>query len=327
MKRVLSGIKPTGQPHLGNYLGMLKQSVALQQESSYERFYFIADLHALTVRQDPKTFAEQTLNTANDLLALGLDPELSTIFVQSHIPEHTELTWILNTLTPIGELKRMTQFKEKSDEQSENVNFGLLDYPVLMTADIIVYKSELIPVGDDQAQHVETARVLVRKFHNRYGKLFPEPKALFTHAKRIMSLVDPEKKMSKSHGEKSYIALTDEPAVILQKVKKAVTATSGGKKMDPGVENLFTIMREVSSAETLQRFAEQQKDSSIRYADLKKQLANDLAEHLAPFRAKRAELAKKPDHVKEVLEEGRKKASVIAQATMEEVREKVGLLR
>ncbi len=327
MQRVLSGIKPTGQPHLGNYLGMLKQSVALQQESSYVRFYFIADLHALTVQQDPKTFAQETLNTAMNLLALGLDPELSTIFVQSHIPEHAELAWIFNTLTPIGELKRMTQFKEKSNEQSENVNFGLLDYPVLMTADIILYKSELIPVGDDQAQHVETARVLVRKFHNRYGKTFPEPKALFTHAKRIMSLTDPTKKMSKSHGEKSYIALTDEPEVIRQKLNKAVTATSGGKKMDPGVENLFTIMREVSPAVTVQRFEEQQKDGSIQYSELKKQLANDLAEHLAPFRKKRAELMEKTAFVKEVLEEGRKKASVIAKATMEEVREKVGLLR
>lgn len=327
MERILSGIKPTGQPHLGNYLGMLKQSVALQRESSYERFYFVADLHALTVRQDPKTFAQVTLNTAIILLALGLDPERSTIFVQSQVPEHTELAWILNTLTPIGELKRMTQFKEKADEQSENVNFGLLDYPVLMTADIILYKSELIPVGDDQAQHVETARVLVRKFHNRYGKLFPEPKALFTHAKRIMSLVDPTKKMSKTHGEKSYIALTDEPDVILQKVSKAVTATSGGKKMDPGVENLFTIMREVSPAETVQRFEEQQKGGSIRYAELKKQLANNLAEHLAPFRKRRAELTKKETYVKDVLEEGRKKASAIAQETMEEVRKKVGLLR
>lgn len=320
-------MQPTGQPHLGNYLGMLKQSVALQQESSYERFYFIADLHALTVRQDPKTFAQQTLNTAIDLLALGLDPALSTIFVQSHIPEHAELAWILNTLTPIGELKRMTQFKEKSDEQSENVNFGLLDYPVLMTADIILYKSELIPVGDDQAQHVETARVLVRKFHNRYGKLFPEPKALFTHAKRIMSLLDPKKKMSKSHGEKSFIALTDEPAVILQKVSKAVTATAGGKELDPGVANLFAIMREVSPAETVQRFEEQQKDSSIRYAELKKLLASDLAEHLAPFRKRRAELTKKESYVKEVLEEGKKKASSIAKATMEEVRQKIGLLQ
>ncbi len=325
MEHVLSGIQPTGELHIGNYLGALKQWVALQQ--NYECYYCIVDLHSLTVRQDPKTFAQKTLNTAMDLLALGVDPERSLLFIQSQIPEHAELTWIFDTLAPIGELERMTQFKEKAQQHARNVNMGLLNYPVLQTADILLYKPAFVPVGDDQVQHVELTRVLARKFNKQFGETFPEPKAKLTKAARIMSLTEPTKKMSKSHGEKSYIALTDEPDTIRQKLNKAVTATSGGKKTDPGVANLFVVMQEVGAPEVVERFSEQQKDGSIRYAELKKQLADDLAEHLAEFRSRRKGLAKKESYVRDVLEEGRRKAAKMAGQTMEDVRKKVGLLR
>ncbi|MFH1170980.1 MAG: tryptophan--tRNA ligase [bacterium] len=320
---VFSGIQPTGTLHIGNYFGALRQWIALQDQ--YTCFYSIVDLHALTVRQDPRTFAEQTLNAAMDFCALGFDPNKAVLCLQSQIPEHTELSWLLTTLTPIGELERMTQYKDKAREHSANVNAGLLLYPVLMAADILLYKGTLVPVGEDQVQHVELARVLARKFNNTYGQTFPEPKPKLNRAARIMSLTDPTKKMSKSHGEKSYIALTDAPSVIGQKLAKAVTATTGGRK-NPGVENLFTIMREVSDAKTVARFEEQERGGTIKYADLKKRLAADLAEHFAPFRARRAERAKNPRSVLEILEEGRKRASALARRTMEEVQKKVGLL-
>lgn len=325
MERVLSGIQPTGQLHIGNYLGALKQWVALQQ--NYGCYYCIVDLHALTVKQDPKTFAQKTLNTVMDLLALGVDPERSPLFIQSQVPEHAELTWILDTLAPIGELERMTQFKEKAEQHATSINMGLLNYPVLQAADILLYKPAFVPIGEDQVQHVELTRDLARKFNKQFGETFPEPKPKLTKAARIMSLTDPAKKMSKSHSEKSYIALTDEPDVIRQKLNKAVTATAGGKNTDPGVENLFAMMHEVSSPEIVERFTEQQKNGSIRYAELKKQLAEDLIEHLAEFRSSKKELAKKESYVREVLEDGRNKAAKIAGQTMEEVRKKVGLLR
>ena len=320
---VFSGIQPTGRLHIGNYFGALKQWIELQD--SYQCLYCIVDLHALTVKQDPKTFGQQTLDAAADFLAIGFDPEKAALFGQSQIPEHTELSWLLATIAPMGELGRMTQFKEKSQEHSANINTGLFLYPVLMAADILLYKTTLVPVGEDQVQHVELARVLARKFNRLYGETFPEPKPKLNRAARIMSLAEPTKKMSKSHTEGSYIALTDEPAVIEKKISKAVTATTGGAK-NPGVENLFAILREVSDPATVDSFMEQEKAGTIKYAELKKRLAADLAGHLAPFRARRAHLKKHPKDVLDILENGRKKAAAIAQETMREVRKKVGLL-
>ncbi len=325
--RIISGIQPTGKPHLGNYLGMLKQCVALQQQTKDELLFFIADLHALTTPQHPKTFAKETLDIAIDLLALGVDPERATLFVQSHVPEHTELAWLFSTITPVGELQRMTQYKEKASRNMLLTNTGLLTYPILMAADIALYKSTLVPVGDDQLQHLELARSIVRRFTKHYGQLFPEPKPRLTHAARIMSLGDPTKKMSKSLGERTYIALTDAPDVIRRKLGKAVTATAGGRSMDPGVANLFTILREVSVPATIAHFEQQQKVGTIQYAELKQRLAEDLIAHLAPYRERRAALQDKTVFVKTILEEGRRKATSIAQQTMQEVREKVGLLR
>lgn len=267
---VLSGIQPTGQLHLGNYLGAIKQWLPLQDQARC--FFCIVDYHAITVPQNPKTFGQTVLETAAEYLAAGLDPEKASLFVQSRVPEHTELSWIFTTLIPFGELRRMTQWKEKvgsSDIAVNEAGAGLLYYPVLMAADILLYKATLVPVGEDQVQHVELTRIIARKFNNRYGPTFPEPKVKLSAAKRIMSLSDPEKKMSKSHGASSYIALADEPDVIRKKISKAVTATKGGTTMDPGVANLFAILREMSEASVVKEFEEAQKNGTIRYADLK----------------------------------------------------------
>lgn len=300
----------------------MKQCVALQRD--YDCFYCVVDLHALTVPQDPKTFARTTLETAIDMLAVGIDPERSALFIQSQIPQHAELAWMFNTITPLGELERMTQFKEK--KQRHGIVMGLLDYPVLMAVDILIYKPAVVPIGDDQVQHLELTHSIARKFNRLYGETFPEPRQLLTKTARVMSLTDPKKKMSKSDGVKSYIGLSDEPNIIKQKLAKAVTATTGGKE-NPGVVNLLSIMAEVSDAETVKEFEAAEKKGTIRYAEFKERLANDLSEHFAPFRKKRAELLKKPKYVREVLEEGRKKASAIAKKTMDEVRGKMGLLQ
>jgi tryptophanyl-tRNA synthetase len=322
---VFSGIQPTGTLHVGNYFGALKQWIDLQKD--YTCMYCVVDLHALTVKQNPKTFSRQTLDAATDLLALGVDPEKSTLFVQSHVPEHTELSWIFSTLTPVGELERMTQYKEKARRHTANVNTGLLTYPILMASDILLYKGTLVPVGEDQVQHVELARVIARKFNAVYGETFPEPKTKLTKSARIMSLTDPTKKMSKSHGEKTYVALTDDPKTIEKKIGKAVTATSGGKRMDAGVANLFTILREISDTETIREYENLQHAGKIRYAEMKKHLADALAQHLEQFRERRRELTGHPERIREILDAGRTKALIVAKQTMEEAREKIGLLR
>jgi len=324
-ERVFSGLQPTGRLHIGNYFGAVRQWIALQD--GYDCIYCIVDYHALTTPQDPGTFAQATLDAAIDYLALGLDPRKSTIFVQSHVPEHTELAWIFNTLTPLTELARMTQFKEKAETHQKVVNAGLYTYPTLMAADILLYEGTLVPVGEDQVQHVELTRKIARWFNNRYGKTLPEPKPKLGKSMRIMSLNDPTRKMSKSHGEKAYVALSDNPNTIRRKLQRAVTATLGGNVKDPGVENLFTLLREVSADATVRDFEAAQADGSIKYAELKAQLATDLIDHLAVYRQRRKELAGKPNEVKAILENGRARASVIAKETMGKIREKIGLLR
>lgn len=325
-ERVLSGIKPTGELHIGNYFGMIRQSIDLQERFDGTRFYFLADLHAITIPYEQKTLAQNTLEMAIELLALGLDPHQSVFFVQSHVPQHTELATLFSGLLPVSELERMTQYKDVSKKGLAYRTAGLLMYPVLMAADILIYKATRVPVGDDQLQHLELARVVVRKFNKRFGETFPEPKPLITKTSRVMSLIDPKRKMNKSDGAKSYIALADEPNVIKEKLAKAVTATTGGGK-NPGVDNLLSIMAEVSDENTVREFESAEKNGTIRYSDLKERLANDLDEHFAPFRKKRAELLKKPSYVREVLEEGRRRATTIAEETMEEVRGKMGLLK
>ncbi|MFZ5559844.1 MAG: tryptophan--tRNA ligase, partial [Patescibacteria group bacterium] len=240
--RIFSGMRPSGQLHIGNYLGALKNWVELQKKNF--SIFGIVDYHAITTPFNPKHLQKDVYNLVLDYLAAGIDPKKSIIIIQSHIPEHTELAWILSTLTPLGELERMTQFKEKAKQHKENVNAGLFCYPILMAADILLYKADTVPVGEDQAQHVELTRVLARKFNNKFGKTFPEPKTLLQkHGARIMSLTDPFKKMSKT-GDESII-LGDSPDAIRRKIKKAVTDSGKEVKFDeknkPAISNLITI--------------------------------------------------------------------------------------
>lgn len=323
--RVLSGIQPTGKLHLGNYLGALKNWVAMQDEFPNQCYYCIVDLHAITAPYEPKKFKENVFDTALDFLAAGLNPDKSAIFVQSHLPEHSELAWLLNTIAPLGLLERMTQFKDKRQKQSENVNAGLLNYPVLMAADIMIYKATLVPVGDDQLQHLELTRELARKFNNAFGDTFPEPEARLTKGARIMSLTNPENKMSKSDAEKSYVTLDEEPDRIKSKFKKAVTDAGTSGETGPGARNLITILGVVDPPSAAE-FEKQAKAGTIRYADLKSQLAEKLAEYFRPFRDRRAELAARPQEVWDILAAGEEQARTIAQATLAEAKEKMGFV-
>ena len=317
---ILSGTRPTGKLHIGNYLGALKNFVKLQKE--YECYFFIADLHSLNEPFDPKTKHQQIIDLAKDYLAAGLDPKKCTIFVQSHIPEHSELAVILSNFIPVSFLFRMTQYKEKSAEQTkENVNSGLLYYPVLMAADILIYKPNKIPVGQDQTQHVELARDVARFFNNKFGKTFPEPKPLFTKIPKVMSLLDPTKKMAKSLGDNHCLYLDDEPAVIKQKLAKAVTDTGDGKSL--GAQNLLGLVKIFSPKEIYNKFTAEAKKGTLKYSELKQKLAQDIANYFADFRQQKKQITE--EQVKKVLADGAKKAGRIAQKTMKEVRKKIGI--
>ena len=241
--RVFSGIRPSGKLHIGNYLGALKQWVKLQEKN--ECFFFIADLHAITTPFDPKKMEKEVFDTLICYLAAGLDPQKSTIFVQSHVKEHTELAWILGTICPLGDLKRMTQFKEKSKKHPQYVNAGLLNYPLLMASDILLYQTDLVPVGKDQVQHVELTRELARRFNKMFGQVFKIPKILLSEGEKIMSLRNPKKKMSKTGDPKGCIFLFDTEEEIKAKIMAAVTDTGKKVKFDPkrkpGISNLILI--------------------------------------------------------------------------------------
>ena len=323
--RVFSGIQPTGTIHIGNYLGAIKQWIELQEKN--ECVFCIVDLHALTVPYDPKKLEELILEKAIAYLAAGVNPEKSIIFVQSQVREHTELTWLLNTATPLGDLGRMTQYKEKSKKFKSNLNAGLLDYPVLMAADILLYQTDLVPVGEDQAQHVELTRTIARKFNQRFGETFNIPEVkLPKMGARIMSLINPAKKMSKSDPWESYIGLFDEADEIKQKIMKSVTDTGKIIKYNPekkaGISNLLTIYS-LFSGKTIKEL--ERKFKTKGYADFKKSLTEVLVNSLEPFRRKRKELLSREVYVKEILEQGRKRAEILAQSTMNEVRKKMGL--
>ncbi len=321
--RIISGIQPTGKLHLGNYLGSLKNFIELQNSGKYECFFFIADLHSLTENYDPTQKQADVLEVIATFLALGLDPKKSTLFLQSAIPAHTQLAWIFNTLTPIGELERMTQYKDKSSRQKDNVNVGLFTYPVLQAADILLYKPFGVPVGQDQIQHVELTRTIARKFNTKYGELFPEPKELLTPVPKVMSLLEPEKKMSKSLGDQHVINLTDEPDVIKKKLARAVTATEGGSE-NPGVTNLLTILEQFDP-EKSKAFWKQEADRDIRYSEVKAVLTEVLDKTFAAFRKEHARLLAHPKECTAILRAGNQKATEFAQATLDEVNEKVGL--
>lgn len=322
--RILSGIQPTGSIHIGSYLGAISQWRKLQEMG--ECLFFIADLHALTAQADPKNFPKEVMNTAVELLASGLDPEKCIIFVQSQIKEHAELFWLLNTLTPVGELMRMTQFKDKSKQFKNNINAGLLNYPVLQAADILLYQTDSVPVGKDQSQHLELTKTIARKFNQKYGKTFKVPESILLESgSKIMSLSNPKKKMSKSMP-KTCLFLFDEPDVIKKKIMTAVTDPGKAIKYNPvkkpGISNLLTIYSLFSEKPISQIEKKFQKKG---YAEFKKSLAELLIIKLEPFRRKKKELAAREVYVKEILERGKSRAEVIAQSTMKDVIKKMGL--
>ena len=325
--RILSGIQPTGQLHIGNYLGATKNWAELQ--AKHDCLFMVADLHALTTLQNPKQFSETTLAKFVELLSVGLNPEKCIIFLQSHIKEHTELAWIFSTLTPLGELERMIQFKDKAKKQRGNINAGLLTYPTLMAADILLYKTQGVPVGKDQTQHLELTRTIAKKFNSTYGKTFPEPETILVkEGAKIMSLKEPKKKMSKSDAPESFIGIFEEPDSIVKKIRGAVTDTGKEIKYDPikkpGISNLLTIYS-LFSDESLSQAEKRFKGKE--YATFKKSLADLLIQKLEPPRKKKKELDSRELYVKEILRHGEERAHSIAKATMEEVREKVGLLK
>ncbi|MBI4049229.1 MAG: tryptophan--tRNA ligase [Candidatus Doudnabacteria bacterium] len=313
---ILSGIRASGKLHIGNYLGALKQFIELQDKYGRNCYFFIADLHAITTPFKFDEVSEDTIQVAADYLAAGIDPEKSTFFLQSYVPAHTQLAWIFESITPLGELYRMTQFKEKSEGiKNESVNTGLLTYPVLMAADILLYKPTLVPVGEDQTQHLELTRKIARKFNNKFGKTFPEPKNYALKPLRIMSLTDPTKKMSKTGDE--ALMLDDPPDEILRKLKKAVTATDT-KQGSPGVDNLKFLLEQFGATAQVKDFS--------KYNELKETLAKTIADYFADFRAKKKTLLSKPDQIHEILAEGAKKASKVASQTLAEVKQKIGLI-
>ncbi len=324
-KTVLSGIQPSGTLHLGNYLGMLRQSVELQKRPDYSRFYFIVDLHSLTGRYTPKEKTKHIYELAVDWLAVGLNPRESTFFIQSHVQEHANLGWIFNTITSMGQLERMVEYKEKVS-QGLVPNVGLFDYPVLMAADILIYKGELVPVGEEQLQHLELARDTARAFNRRFGKTFPEPKAITTRAPRVMSLNNARQKMSKSFPA-GCLFLTDSAKVMREKIMRAETDSHAEIGYDPArrgaISNLVMTYAELSGGTTSQVV---QMFKGVGYAEFKKELAELVIRTFKPFQEKRAKLIKNRAYVTKVLEQGAKSARPIAQATMEEVRRKVGLI-
>ncbi len=321
---IVSGIQPTGKLHLGNYLGALKHFVELQNSGEYTCYFFIADLHSITTDFSAKEKREQIMEVALDYLAAGLT-EPSIIFQQSAISAHSELTWLLNTITPFGELRRMTQFKDKSEDMPENTNVGLFDYPVLMAADILLYDTKFVPVGDDQLQHLELTRTLARKFNTKFGKIFYEPKPLMTSVPRLMSLDDPKKKMSKSRPA-GCVFIDDGPSVIRKKVMSAVTDSESTIAYDaekrPAVANLLELYSAMSS----QKISDIVKEYKGKgYADFKKGLAEVIIAELAPLQQKKKELMKDLPAVEAVLRLGAAAAREVAEEKLLMAKRKMGL--
>lgn len=323
-KKIFSGIQPSGTIHVGNYLGAIKNWVALQHQ--YESTFCVVDLHAITVPYDPRELPERVIDLAATLVAAGIDPERSTLFVQSMVPEHTELSWLLTCLTPIGMLERMTQYKEKAARQeSDSVGAGLLCYPVLMAADIMLYKAELVPVGDDQIQHLELTREIVRKFNRLFGETFPEPQPYVTQTARIKALSDPTSKMSKSIPG-GAVAVAEEPEEIKKLVRRAVTDTgpSPSGEMSPGVKNLFVLLEAFAATDVVQKFRDDYEAGRLRYVELKDAVAEAMIAGLTPIRERRAQLLSNRSVIHEILHDGAKRARRVAQETMREVKERMG---
>jgi tryptophanyl-tRNA synthetase len=329
MKRIFSGIQPTGDAHLGNYLGAVRNWVGYQDE--YDPIYCVVDLHGMTTDHDPGTFADDTLSKAMELLAAGIDPERSILFIQSHVYEHTELAWILNCVATFGELRRMTQFKDKSDKAGgqESVSVGLFDYPVLMAADIVLYDADLVPVGDDQKQHLELTRDIVGRFNHRFGPTLVMPEAVIPKVgARVMDLQNPTAKMSKSDGSPmGTVLMVDPPDVLAKKIRSAVTDSGRDVRYDrqekPGISNLLDIL----SATTGRLIPELEAEfGSGGYGAFKAAVAEAVVESLAPVRERYELLRKDPGETTAVLRRGAEKARDIAGPVLGRAKAAVGLL-
>lgn len=325
--RVFSGMQPTGsgELHLGNHLGALVNWIALANDGKYETLYCVVDAHATTIEYEPKEMPERIFGTALSYLASGLDPDKTHIFIQSAVPAHMELAWYLSSVTPMGDLHRMTQFKEKSDQHKQNVNAGLFTYPILMAADILLYKATAVPVGNDQVQHLELCREIGRRFNTRFRELFPEPKPILTRTPRIMGL-DGKSKMSKSRG--NSIDLFDAPNVVEKKLKGAFTDPEKLRLGDPGrpeLCNVFTMHTALTDAERVKSIDTDCRSGALGCGVCKKELAESVNRELTPIRARADELRANPKRVLEVLDAGSARARSIADETMREVRDAMGM--
>jgi len=325
MARVFSGIQPSGELHIGNYLGAVQNWVRLQHQ--HDCLFSVVDLHAITQAYDPATLSQRTIDMAVGLFASGLDPERAIVFVQSHVPEHTELNWLLNTVTPLGELERQTQFKDKAQRQ-ESVPAGLLNYPVLQAADVLLYEATLVPVGEDQLQHLELMREIARRWNSRFagGFAFPEPQALLSTAKRVLGL-DGQAKMSKSLG--NTIGLFESPEAIWEKLKPAATDPARVTRKDPGnpdLCNIFTIHQGFSPPETIELVARNCRTAGWGCLDCKRVLADNMIAALTPIRERAEALRAEPGRVMDLLRGGATKARAIARRTMTQVRRRMGFL-
>jgi tryptophanyl-tRNA synthetase len=324
MPRIFSGIQPSGELHIGNYLGAVKNWVRLQAE--FESIFCIVDYHAIIAAYDPRQLPQRRRDMAISILAAGVDPSRATLFVQSDVPQHTELAWILSTVTPLGELERQTQFKDKSQKQ-ESINAGLLNYPVLQAADILLYRADRVPVGEDQVQHLELSRVVARRWNNAFSPekdFFPEPQALLTPTRRVMGL-DGQTKMSKSAG--NTIGLIEDPDSIWQKLRPAMTDPARVKKTDPGTPeicNIYHLHKAFSPAETVTHVAMQCSTAGWGCIDCKKVLHASMETELVPIRARAKELMAHPKRVDDILAAGAEKTRKLAGETMRAVRSAMG---
>ena len=323
---ILSGIQPTGIFTLGNYIGAIRNWVKLQEE--YDTAYMIADLHALTVRQDPKVLKENILRAYAVILACGVDPEKSLTFIQSQVPEHAQLSWILSCNTQFGELSRMTQFKDKSAKHADNINAGLFTYPSLMAADILLYQADLVPVGADQSQHLELTRDIANRFNGLYGNTFKLPQGYYPKVgARVMSLADPTKKMSKSdENQNAFITILDEPGTIVKKFKRAVTDSEMSVRYAEGKDGINNLMSIYSSVTGLSYEQIEHDFAGKGYGDFKQAVGEAVAEELRPVRENYKRLRDDKAYLEECYRSGAEKASHIAQRTLKKVYKKCGLI-
>jgi tryptophanyl-tRNA synthetase len=323
MNRIFSGIQPSGEIHIGNYVGAIRNWVRLLDQ--YDCVYCVVDYHAVTIEYEVASFQRRILETATLLVACGLTPDRCKLFVQSHVHEHTELAWIFNCVTPVGELERMTQFKEKGKQHRQNVNVGLLDYPVLQAADILIYKAGYVPVGEDQIQHVEFSREIARKFNARFGEVFPEPKVLLSTAPKILG-TDGQAKMSKSMD--NTIGLLDPPDLIWEKLRTAATCEHRQRRTDPGHPehcNIFTMHQAFSKTDQISLVDQGCRTAGIGCIECKKILYGNIIEEIGPIQERVKKLNERPEDVFEILESGASRCKAIAEQVMDEVRTKMGV--